>query len=100
MRHANVNSLDEADLLAGQGSVQATTDPSSLGSDSPFWDALNTHVKNIHAVISGHGEYKAMCVAMKTILTVSHLQITGTSGVPESLRKMLYSASISTLGEH
>ena len=47
-----------ADQL-GQGSTQATEDPSSTGNDQPFWDALNAHVKNLHAIISGHGKYLA-----------------------------------------
>jgi hypothetical protein len=42
------------DVLA-QGSTQATADISSAGKDQPFWDALNTNVKNLRAVISGHG---------------------------------------------
>lgn len=39
----------------GQGSTQATTEPESLGNDQKFWDSLNANVKNLHAVISGHG---------------------------------------------
>lgn len=45
-----------ADLL-GSGSTQATTDPSSAGNDDPFWNSLNANVKNLHAVISGHGVF-------------------------------------------
>jgi hypothetical protein len=30
--------------------------PSSVGKDQLFWDALNANVKNLHAVFSGHGE--------------------------------------------
>ena len=26
-----------------------------MGNDAPFWNALNANVKNLHAVISGHG---------------------------------------------
>jgi hypothetical protein len=37
-----------ADYL-GDGSVQTS------GEDDAFWNALNLHVKNLHAVISGHG---------------------------------------------
>ncbi|KAF8877186.1 hypothetical protein BD779DRAFT_1558538 [Infundibulicybe gibba] len=47
-----------ADSL-GSGSVQ---DSSSTGQDSPFWDALNLHVKNIHAVISGHDHGNEWCI--------------------------------------
>lgn len=46
----------EADTL-GQGSTQASGDPGSLGKDNDFWYALNTHVKNLRAVISGHGKF-------------------------------------------
>jgi len=49
-----------ADKL-GRGSTQATEDPSSAGKDEPFWDALNTHVKNLHAVISGHDHGNEWC---------------------------------------
>ncbi|KAF8221591.1 Metallo-dependent phosphatase [Tricholoma matsutake] len=49
-----------ADLL-GDGSVQATTDPSSAGKDDAFWNALNLHVKNLHAVISGHDHGNEWC---------------------------------------
>lgn len=45
-----------ADLL-GSGSTQATTDSADNGKDQAFWDALNSHVQNLHAVISGHGLY-------------------------------------------
>jgi hypothetical protein len=40
----------------GEGSAQATVDPSSAGKDDPFWNALNKYVKNLRAIISGHGE--------------------------------------------
>ena len=45
-----------ADTLGG-GSVQASNDPSTLGNDGPFWDALIANVKNLHAIISGHGTF-------------------------------------------
>ena len=45
-----------ADTLGG-GSVQASNDPSTLRSDGPFWDALTANVKNLHAIISGHGTF-------------------------------------------
>jgi hypothetical protein len=52
-----LTSMDfSADTLA-QGSTQATADPSSAGNDQPFWDALNANIKNLHAVISGHGQF-------------------------------------------
>jgi len=43
--------LFPADHL-GKGSVQ---DSASVGHDAPFWNSLNQNVKNLHAVISGHG---------------------------------------------
>ncbi|KAG2340703.1 Metallo-dependent phosphatase [Suillus weaverae] len=49
-----------ADTLS-QGSTQATADPSSAGNDQPFWDALNTNIKNLHAVISGHDHGNEWC---------------------------------------
>jgi len=49
-----------ADTL-GQGSTQASNDPSSTGKDQPFWDALNANVKNLHAVISGHDHGNEWC---------------------------------------
>ena len=52
--YATLTNADLADFL-GIGSVQATVDPSSAGKDDAFWNALNEHVKNLHAIISGHG---------------------------------------------
>jgi len=49
------------DDLLGEGSTQATTDPTNNGKDEVFWDALNTHVKNLHAVISGHDHGNEWC---------------------------------------
>jgi len=49
-----------ADTL-GQGSTQASDDPSSAGNDQPFWDALNANVKNLQAVISGHDHGNEWC---------------------------------------
>jgi hypothetical protein len=45
---------DLADTL-GAGSTQASGDPASLGKDQKFWDSLNSNVKNLHVVVSGHG---------------------------------------------
>ncbi|CAL1709282.1 unnamed protein product [Somion occarium] len=50
----------------GAGSTQATSDPSSAGKDQAFWDALNRHVKNLHAVISGHDHGNEWCVREPT----------------------------------
>ncbi|KIJ99308.1 hypothetical protein K443DRAFT_624447 [Laccaria amethystina LaAM-08-1] len=49
-----------ADKLGG-GSVQASNDPSTLGNDGPFWDALTANVKNLHAIISGHDHGNEWC---------------------------------------
>ena len=43
-----------ADTL-GEGSTQGTTVSGNVGNDDAFWETLNANVKNIHAVISGHG---------------------------------------------
>lgn len=48
-----------ADIL-GSGSTQATTDVSDAGNDDPFWTTLNANVKNLHAVISGHGKHLSL----------------------------------------
>lgn len=63
----------KADTL-GQGSTQATTDPSSNGKDQLFWDALNANIKNLHAVISGHGESESAilhvyCLSLGLLIT-------------------------------
>ncbi|KAG8908204.1 hypothetical protein FRC01_007483 [Tulasnella sp. 417] len=46
--------MDEDKL--GVGSTQSTVDTSAWGSDrdKPFWKALTSNVKNLHAVVSGH----------------------------------------------
>ncbi|KIP09789.1 hypothetical protein PHLGIDRAFT_126087 [Phlebiopsis gigantea 11061_1 CR5-6] len=54
-----------ADAL-GQGSTQATGEASSSGKDQPFWDSLNTNVKNLHAVISGHDHGDEWCAREPT----------------------------------
>ncbi|KAF8058975.1 Metallo-dependent phosphatase [Lyophyllum atratum] len=43
------------DDILGDGSVQGAE-------ETPFWDALNEHVKNLHAVISGHDHGNEWCV--------------------------------------
>ncbi|KAI0088747.1 Metallo-dependent phosphatase [Irpex rosettiformis] len=55
----------DADSL-GQGSTQATTKSSSQGNDEPFWNSLNTNVKNLHAVISGHDHGMEWCAREPT----------------------------------
>ncbi|TCD68154.1 hypothetical protein EIP91_011432 [Steccherinum ochraceum] len=54
------------DDFLGEGSTQATSDPANNGKDQVFWDALNTHVKNIHAVISGHDHGNEWCAREPT----------------------------------
>ncbi|CAA7268305.1 unnamed protein product [Cyclocybe aegerita] len=51
-----------ADFL-GSGSVQ---DSASAGNDKPFWDALNTHIKNLHAIVSGHDHGNEWCAREPT----------------------------------
>ncbi|KIM42442.1 hypothetical protein M413DRAFT_444857 [Hebeloma cylindrosporum] len=51
-----------ADIL-GSGSVQ---DSSAQNMDKPFWDALNSKVKNLHAVISGHDHGNEWCAREPT----------------------------------
>ena len=53
MHHAHGINLGVADVL-GSGSTQDSQDQSK---DDPFWDALNAEVKNLHGVISGHGNF-------------------------------------------
>ena len=49
------DSFGAADHL-GQGSVQdSVKDTKGSHLDQPFWDALNEHIENLHAVFSGHG---------------------------------------------
>ncbi|KAF9041448.1 Metallo-dependent phosphatase [Panaeolus papilionaceus] len=49
-----------ADIL-GVGSIQASGDLSNGKNDRPFWDSLNSNVKNLHAVISGHDHGNEWC---------------------------------------
>lgn len=60
----NLNSTANPGLNAdklGQGSTQASNNPTDLGSDSAFWVALNSHVTNLRAVISGHDHGDEWC---------------------------------------
>ncbi|KAI0684541.1 Metallo-dependent phosphatase-like protein [Cytidiella melzeri] len=63
--NSTINPGLDADTL-GQGSTQATTNPASLGNDQKFWDSLNTNVKNLHAVISGHDHGMEWCAREPT----------------------------------
>ena len=76
--------FQQADEL-GAGFTQATVDPSDAGADQPFWDALNLHVKNLHAVISGHGEGEFY---MNFTTSSLGTQITETNGARENRRRM------------
>lgn len=80
----------------GSGSTQATVDEANNGKDQPFWDALNAYVPNLHAVISGHGEFS--CARQLTLLSSRFMEIMGTSGASASRRRTSYSALPSTLG--
>jgi len=53
-----------ADIL-GSGSTQSSG-PNENNEDQPFWDSLNTNVKNLHAVISGHDHGNEWCVREPT----------------------------------
>ncbi|THU96983.1 Metallo-dependent phosphatase [Dendrothele bispora CBS 962.96] len=60
----DLNSTKDPGLNAdelGQGSTQATTDPSSAGKDLAFWNALTGNVKNLKALISGHDHGNEWC---------------------------------------
>ncbi|KAL6299418.1 Metallo-dependent phosphatase [Sparassis latifolia] len=50
----------------GSGSVQDSINPSADVRDKPFWDALTQHVKNVHAVISGHDHGNEWCAREPT----------------------------------
>ncbi|KAG9307965.1 Metallo-dependent phosphatase [Chiua virens] len=55
----------DADTI-GMGSTQASLDPTSLGKDNPFWSSLNTNVKNLRAVVSGHDHGDEWCAREPT----------------------------------
>lgn len=52
----------------GEGSTQNSLNNDSWGEDRdrPFWEALTTHVKNLHAVVSGHGEFSTILIPFHT----------------------------------
>lgn len=52
----------------GSGSVQSSLDWGS-GMDQPFWDAVKSKVKNLHALVSGHGKQ----VSLSTIILLSDI---------------------------
>ena len=47
--------LTPADTL-GTGSVQDSQDFATGDHDKPFWDSATANIKNLHAIISGHGK--------------------------------------------
>ncbi|OJT14815.1 hypothetical protein TRAPUB_8609 [Trametes pubescens] len=60
----NLNSTQDPGLnedLLGSGSTQASGDPANGGKDEPFWDAVNSEIKNLHGVISGHDHGNEWC---------------------------------------
>ncbi|KAF7794033.1 hypothetical protein EIP86_005161 [Pleurotus ostreatoroseus] len=63
--NSTINPGLDADALGG-GSTQGTTVAGNIGSDDPFWDALNANVKNLHAVISGHDHGDEWCAREPT----------------------------------
>lgn len=48
---------DIADEPLGTGSTQSTSNTTlyGTGNDKPFWDSVNANIKNLHAIVSGHG---------------------------------------------
>jgi len=72
--------------LLGVGSVQASVDPDHFGTgrDKPFWDSVKSNIKNLHAVVSGHGEfYHRQCFSVDpSMLMNATLQPTAMNGVP------------------
>ncbi|KAF9224759.1 Metallo-dependent phosphatase [Gyrodon lividus] len=62
---SSINPGLNADKL-GQGSTQASGDPASLGKDNAFWHSLNSHVRNLRAVISGHDHGDEWCAREPT----------------------------------
>ncbi|KAI0777503.1 Metallo-dependent phosphatase [Trametes elegans] len=49
-----------ADVL-GSGSTQASSEEANAGKDQPFYDAVHAHIKNLHAIISGHDHGNEWC---------------------------------------
>jgi hypothetical protein len=97
---ADYHLADKADPL-GQGDTQDTAYGKSTGKDRPFWDALNKHVKNLHAVVSGHGISFFVFHALENVNVQGwFVKTTVMNGVHANPRKMSFFASISILGAH
>ncbi|KAH8083286.1 Metallo-dependent phosphatase-like protein [Cristinia sonorae] len=62
----NITNPGLNDDFLGEGSTQASSDSANDSKDQPFWDALNKHVKNLHAVISGHDHGNEWCAREPT----------------------------------
>ncbi|KAF8421713.1 hypothetical protein L210DRAFT_3490928 [Boletus edulis BED1] len=63
--NSSINPGLNVDTL-GQGSTQASLEHASLGKDNAFWHSLNTNVKNLRAVISGHDHGDEWCAREPT----------------------------------
>ena len=48
-----------ADEPLGIGSTQSTFNTTlyGTGNDQPFWNSVNANIKNLYAIVSGHGKY-------------------------------------------
>lgn len=86
-----------ADIL-GPGTIQ---DSANGGKDQPFWNALNTHVKNLRAVVSGHGMYlpQLKFPFLISLVFCRFSKIMGMSGVPVNQPRMSSSVSTNILGK-
>lgn len=69
------HSVATEDVL-GSGSTQSTTDESDIGQDDAFWNALNANVKNLHAVISGHGMFFSVLQRLHDPCLLSQIMVT------------------------
>lgn len=57
----NLNSTANPGLNADALGQEASMDPRSEGNDHAFWDTLNTRVRNLRVVISGHDHGDEWC---------------------------------------
>ncbi|KAI0794828.1 Metallo-dependent phosphatase [Abortiporus biennis] len=63
--NSTINPGLNADIL-GVGSTQATTNSANSGKDDAFWETLNTKVKNLKVVVSGHDHGNEWCAREPT----------------------------------
>ena len=94
----DVSGMLSADELDGIGSVQSTFTPGNPGKDDAFWNSLTKNIRNLHAVISGHGRNVFFRREFKDLLGVTTFQIMATNGAHERVQKALSSASPSIQG--